>query len=1031
MDPQVLCAEGTTTAPSSRDLSDSQLLACFNARRDEASFAALVRRYAGTVWRVCRGVLRQEQDAEDAFQAVFVLLARKAKSIRKSEAVGSWLYGVAYRIAMGAKRSNSRRREHEQKLAGPMPEQQPQNEAALRELQHLLDEEVQRLGAKYRVPFVLCCLEGLTKVEAARELGWKEGTVSGRVSQARQLLQKRLARRGFTLSAALTAVALTHNLASAAGPPALVHATVQAIAGKAALTLSPEVAALANSLLRTMVVAKFKAAALLLSLIALLGGVALAAQQGTPDEKAPEAKAESKVGSPPRAPQPRPLVMSDDAVMSNLAWTSDGKVVASVGETYETVELKDNGGDSRKVLARSNTMKLWDARTGELNGRLGQEKKTYITALAFSPDGKMASIAVSRPDAKREIRLVDAKTWEVKHRWDEEGLVVAIAFSPDGQRLAFGGSSPVVEHGSFVKLWDVPNAKLIGGTKEKKRDGKEAAEAKGAAMPVGPPTKGAPEPPEKRQATLSQGMVKCLAFSPDGQVLAAGDMDAKIRLFDGQTAEPEGILADHRGMVYGIAFSPDGKTLVSGSRDKTVKFWDIPAGTLRRTQNGNGGWIMAVALSPDGKLLATGSAWQENDKWFVERAVWDAKTGAPQQILTDETMPVYAQAFSPDRSTLAVAVGKGGRPKDGDKTTGEIRLYGPDFGIGTKKTDAKAPKRDYELKPDGRGDKGPSAEKKNVPIPAAEGAPTPKTAYAREVYHSFADPKANHDAFEFTGPDANDCVKYESEGLRITLPIGYPGRRFTTGVAYNLAVKGDFEITVTFEILREPSPSDTGQGTSVGFGIDLNTRFYNRATFSRGMREGPQYFTWFQLSDENTGKPVRDELRPFAATAKTGRLRMVRTGNVLSYYVAEGTSQDFVYLRHHPFSDTDVRTIRIGGGTGGPQASLDSRVVDVRVRADWLPEVGASGGPMSHHRGLWALLIIAVAVCLCGALAVWLFYQKGRFRQKQEEGDPAKATSVIPCHCGNCGRNLKVRAHFVGKKIKCPQCGSPVQVPPL
>jgi RNA polymerase sigma factor (sigma-70 family) len=151
--PQALCAREITT-PCSREPSDFQLLECFIARRDEASFATLVQRYGDTVWRVCQRVLRQEQDAEDAFQAVFLLLARKARSIRKPEAVGSWLYGAAYRTAMRARRSFSRRQEHEEQVARPMPEPPPWNEAALRELQRLLDEEVQRLGEKYRVPFV-------------------------------------------------------------------------------------------------------------------------------------------------------------------------------------------------------------------------------------------------------------------------------------------------------------------------------------------------------------------------------------------------------------------------------------------------------------------------------------------------------------------------------------------------------------------------------------------------------------------------------------------------------------------------------------------------------------------------------------------------------------------------------------------------------------------------------------------------------------------------------------------------------------
>ena len=156
--------------PACRDLSDRQLLERFAAGRDEAAFATLLRRHGPMVLGVCWRVLRQTQDAEAAFQATFLVLAKKAGSVPWQESVRGWLYEVAYRVAAEAKRASQRRKARERHPGTP-PQPSPGQEAARRELSAVLEEELYRLPERWRGPLVLCCLEGKTRDEAARLLG--------------------------------------------------------------------------------------------------------------------------------------------------------------------------------------------------------------------------------------------------------------------------------------------------------------------------------------------------------------------------------------------------------------------------------------------------------------------------------------------------------------------------------------------------------------------------------------------------------------------------------------------------------------------------------------------------------------------------------------------------------------------------------------------------------------------------------------------------------------------------------------------
>jgi RNA polymerase sigma factor (sigma-70 family) len=243
-------------------LADGELLKRFVESRDEEAFAVIVRRHGLMVLRVCLQLLGNEHDAEDAFQATFLVLAGKAASVKKQESVGSWLFGVASHAAADLKRKHARRRSHEtQARQGSVTD--PLSVITLREAQTILNEELARLPEKYRAPLVLCSLEGLTKDEAARQLGMPSGKLKDRLEQARKRLRVRLASRGLTLSGAFVASVFSEQLSTAAIPAGLLNSTVQAATSVAAgsavgSVVSAKVAILAEGVLKTMLLCKLK-----------------------------------------------------------------------------------------------------------------------------------------------------------------------------------------------------------------------------------------------------------------------------------------------------------------------------------------------------------------------------------------------------------------------------------------------------------------------------------------------------------------------------------------------------------------------------------------------------------------------------------------------------------------------------------------------------------------------------------------------------------------------------------------------------
>jgi RNA polymerase sigma factor (sigma-70 family) len=287
---------------------DRVLLTRFSTRDDHAAFAELVGRHGPMVMRVCRRVLRQEQDAEDAFQATFLVLARNAGSIRRTEALASWLHGVAHRVALRARRDAGRRRAHERE-AQPMPAKAATAEADWREVQVALDEEIRALPEKYRAPFVLCFLEGKSRAEAAAELGLKEGTVWSRLSQARKLLQERLGRRGIVLPALLAVAAISGGTAQVVSA-GLFESTVRAVLSAGGVTA--RAAALARGVSGSIPSTRVMAVLLALATTGLLalGGTILTAAVALPTAEG-QGDPKPAAAAPPAAPNPPPAPPED------------------------------------------------------------------------------------------------------------------------------------------------------------------------------------------------------------------------------------------------------------------------------------------------------------------------------------------------------------------------------------------------------------------------------------------------------------------------------------------------------------------------------------------------------------------------------------------------------------------------------------------------------------------------------------------------------------------------------------------------
>lgn len=642
---------------------DRELLRRFTEAHDGDAFAVLMRRHGPMVLGLARRVVGDAQLAEDVFQAAFLMLARKAHTIRRAESLSCWLHGVAFRLALRLRRSQQRRQEREAHARSSHPPT-PLDVLTAQEFLAVLDEELQQLPEQYRAPLILCCLEGLAQEEAAKRLGCSAGAVKGRLERGRNQLRRRLEKRGLTLPAVFGGTLLLAGSTSLVSA-ALAQATLQA--ATTGVGVAPAVAALMEEAMRMMVLNKFKAIGAAVLLFALSGTavsmMALRPQAAkedpsptSPDDKPLSAKRHVDLyGDPlPKGAVMRLGTLRRRAVGAKLAVTVDGKSIVTVrGGKYLNIWDAETGKprakrqlpgsygsdsvfsfDGRWLLtgrsAGEGRVQLWDAQSGELLRTLVLDGATSMWPAAFSPDGK-AVAAVGSVGNEDHLRIWELATGKVVFRKNvRRGTAIRrLLFTPDSKRLlaVLGANTPYLtcwDLGSGRRLWDV--ADFDPYTMVCTPDGKLLSD-KPRVLDL---ATGRILEHEKMPAHEENDTFLRLLLTPDGRTLFVSTFK-KVIVWDRVHGKELRTLA---GAGEQIALWPDGKSLLTNSAG--LQRWDVNSGKPLYPDTFSRGHTSAVghlAWSADGRRLASDSALHFHTDNTLR--VWDAVTGRPIRFQHD------------------------------------------------------------------------------------------------------------------------------------------------------------------------------------------------------------------------------------------------------------------------------------------------------------------------------------------------------------------------------------------------------------
>lgn len=608
------------------DVPDSELLQLYVQRGDEAAFEGLLRRHGPMVWGVCRRVLSSRHDAEDAFQTTFLVLVRKAATLKSPSGLANWLYGVAYRSALAVRRSAARRRAVEANASPVATTIDP-----WADLLPLLDRELNQIPDKYREILVLCDLEGRTRKEAARKLGLPEGTAASRLARARTMLARRMARHGPVIGGVSLTLVLAPHAAPAAVPSALTGSTIKAVAligaGHAsASVVSVKVAGFTEAVLKAMMLTRLKMLTVALALAVLAGGtVGLASLF---DDPGPAARASADL-------------KTIDGLIRQLASkdfskrAAASKALADIGEpTLDALRAAARTSVELEVHRRIDRLIHTIEGRWQLHCFKGHTDAIPSLAMARLPD---RWLAITAGRSEHTVRLWDIKKRKELHRLDgHTSWVWSVVFSKDGKRALSGGVDG-------VRLWDVASGKelrhFIGHERQVYRvalaaDGRRALSGS--------------QDHTARLWDVDTGKELCcfrnhtdevssVALSPDGKWAVSAGLDNIARLWDIATGKE---LRQFPG-IWTSEFSPDGRQLLTTGRDKSVRLWNLATGKELLCLNGHTAEVCCAAFSSDCKRALTGGS--DNTV-----RVWDLHTGKELRCLKGHTDAVSGVAFTPD-----------------------------------------------------------------------------------------------------------------------------------------------------------------------------------------------------------------------------------------------------------------------------------------------------------------------------------------------------------------------------------------------